>query len=93
MRWSNDLGRSQDQRDDGRRTRVTRWAPFPCLLVSLSPCLLVSLSPCLLVSLSPCLSIRPVGTVAPWPVPPVLIIRQTPEVHDELRGLLRVLRR
>jgi hypothetical protein len=35
----------------------------------------------------------PVGTIVPWPVPPALIIRQTPEVHDEIRGLLRVLRR
>ena len=35
---------------------------------------------------------RPVGTIVPWPAPPALIIRQTPEVHDEIRGLLRVLR-
>jgi hypothetical protein len=34
----------------------------------------------------------PVGTIVPWPAPPTLIIRQTPEVHDEIRGLLRVLR-
>jgi hypothetical protein len=38
-------------------------------------------------------SSRPVGTIAAWPVPPALIIRQTPEVHDEVRGLLRALRR
>jgi hypothetical protein len=35
----------------------------------------------------------PVGTIAPWPRPPALIIRQTPGVHDEVRGLLRALRR
>ncbi len=36
---------------------------------------------------------RPVGTIIPWPLPPALIIRQTPEVHDEIGGLLRMLRR
>ena len=36
---------------------------------------------------------RPVGTIVAWPLPPALIIRQTPEVHDEIRGLLRALRR
>jgi hypothetical protein len=36
---------------------------------------------------------RAVGTIVPWPAPPALIIRQTPEVHDEIRGLLRALRR
>jgi hypothetical protein len=36
---------------------------------------------------------RPIGAIVPWPLPPVLIIRQTPAVHDEVRGLLRVLRR
>lgn len=36
---------------------------------------------------------RPVGTIVTWPAPPTLIIRQTPEVHDEIRDLLRVLRR
>jgi hypothetical protein len=36
---------------------------------------------------------RPVGTIVPWPAPPTLIIRQTPDVHDEIRGLLGVLRR
>ena len=35
----------------------------------------------------------PVGTIVPWPLPPALIIRQTPGVHDEVRGLLRALRR
>jgi hypothetical protein len=29
---------------------------------------------------------RPVGTIAAWPVPPALIIRQTPAAHDEVRG-------
>jgi hypothetical protein len=36
---------------------------------------------------------RPVGTIVPWPLPPALIIRQGPAVHDEVRGLLRALRR
>jgi hypothetical protein len=36
---------------------------------------------------------RPVGTIVPWPAPPALIIRQTSEVHDEIRGLLQMLRR
>jgi hypothetical protein len=36
---------------------------------------------------------RPVGAIVPWPVPPALIIRQTPEVHDEIGDLLRALRR
>ena len=36
---------------------------------------------------------RPVGTIVPWPLPPALIIRQGPEVHDEVHGLLRALRR
>lgn len=36
---------------------------------------------------------RPVGTIAPWPLPPALIIRQTPGVHDEVGDLLRALRR
>jgi hypothetical protein len=33
-----------------------------------------------------------VGKIVPYPMPPALIIRQTPETHDEIRGLLRVLR-
>lgn len=33
-----------------------------------------------------------VGRIVPYPMPPSLIIRQTPEVHDEIGGLLRVLR-
>jgi hypothetical protein len=36
---------------------------------------------------------RPVGTIVAWPLPPALIIRQTPEVHGEVRGLLRAPRR
>ena len=35
---------------------------------------------------------RPVGLIVPYPMPPALIIRQTPEAHDEVGGLLRVLR-
>jgi hypothetical protein len=38
-------------------------------------------------------STRPVGTIVPWPLPPTLIIRQTSEVHGEIGGLLRGLRR
>ena len=36
---------------------------------------------------------RPVGAIVPWPMPPALIIRQTPQVHDEVGSLLDVLRR
>src|SRR5437762_12056191 len=36
---------------------------------------------------------RPVGAIVPWPMPPALIIRQTPEVHGELDSLLGRLRR
>lgn len=36
---------------------------------------------------------RPVGTIVTWPLSPALIIRQTPEVHGEVRGLLGSLRR
>jgi hypothetical protein len=35
---------------------------------------------------------RPVGAIVAWPMPPALIIRQTPEVHDEVADLLRLLR-
>ncbi len=35
----------------------------------------------------------PVGAIVPWPMPPALIIRQTPQVHDEIESLLRLLRR
>jgi hypothetical protein len=33
-----------------------------------------------------------VGVIVPYPFPPVLIIRQTPEAHDEIRALLFMLR-
>ena len=34
-----------------------------------------------------------VGASVPWPMPPALIIRQTPEVHDEIGAFLSLLRR
>jgi hypothetical protein len=34
----------------------------------------------------------PVGVIVAYPMPPSLIIRQTPGVHDEIEGLLRLLR-
>ena len=34
----------------------------------------------------------PVGQMVPYPMPPALIIRHTPEVHDEVTDLLRLLR-
>ena len=36
---------------------------------------------------------RPIGGIATWPMPPTLIIRYTPQVHDEIEGLLGLLRR
>jgi hypothetical protein len=33
-----------------------------------------------------------VGVIVPYPMPPSLIIRQTPEVHDDIDRLLRLLR-
>jgi hypothetical protein len=36
---------------------------------------------------------RPVGAIGLWPMPPALIIRQTPQVHDEVGSLLGGLRR
>src|SRR5262245_28500109 len=36
---------------------------------------------------------RPPGAIVPWPMPPALIIRQTPEVHDEIGSLLGQLRK
>jgi hypothetical protein len=33
-----------------------------------------------------------VGVIVPYPMPPVLIIRQTPEAHDEIQALLNMLR-
>jgi hypothetical protein len=35
---------------------------------------------------------RGVGSIVPYPMPPALIIRQTPETHDEIRALLFLLR-
>jgi hypothetical protein len=32
------------------------------------------------------------GMIVPYPMPPALIIRHTPEVHDEIQGLLDLLR-
>ena len=34
----------------------------------------------------------PAGAIVPWPMPPVLIIRQTRETHDEIDSFLRILR-
>ena len=34
-----------------------------------------------------------VGAIVPWPMPPALIIRHTPEVHGDVSGLLYGLRR
>jgi hypothetical protein len=34
----------------------------------------------------------PVGAIAPWPMPPTLIIRHTAEVHDEVQAFLDLLR-
>ncbi|HZW30547.1 MAG TPA: hypothetical protein VFF52_07565 [Isosphaeraceae bacterium] len=36
---------------------------------------------------------RPIGAMVPWPMPPALIIRHTPEVHREIDSLLGGLRR
>ena len=36
---------------------------------------------------------QPIGAIVPWPMPPALIIRQTPEVHREVESLLGQLRR
>ena len=35
----------------------------------------------------------PIGTMVPWPMPPALIIRHTPQVHGEVNRLLDQLRR
>jgi len=37
--------------------------------------------------------VRPVGAIVPWPMPAALIIRQTPQVHEEVGSLLDQLRR
>lgn len=36
---------------------------------------------------------QPPGAIVPWPMPPALIIRQTPDVHGEIGNFLDVLRR
>jgi hypothetical protein len=33
------------------------------------------------------------GLIVPWPMPPALVIRQTPEVHDQIDAFLWLLRR
>ena len=35
----------------------------------------------------------PIGAIVPWPMPPALIIRQTPDVHGEASAFLGGLRR
>ncbi len=35
----------------------------------------------------------PVGAIVPYPMPPALIIRHTPGAHDDVQGLLDLLRR
>jgi hypothetical protein len=36
---------------------------------------------------------RPVGGIVPWPMPPALVIRHTPQVHDEIGSFLGLLRK
>ncbi len=36
---------------------------------------------------------RPIGAIVPWIMPPALIIRHTPQVHDEIESLLGLLRK
>jgi hypothetical protein len=36
---------------------------------------------------------RPIGGIVPWPMPPALIIRHTPQVHDEIDSFLSLLRK
>lgn len=36
---------------------------------------------------------QPLGVIVPYPMPPSLIIRQTPEAHGEIRDVLTGLRR
>jgi hypothetical protein len=36
---------------------------------------------------------RPIGGIVPWPMPPALIIRHTPQVHDEIESFLVLLRK
>ncbi len=35
----------------------------------------------------------PIGAIVTWPMPPALIIRHMPQVHDEIESLLGVLRK
>jgi hypothetical protein len=35
---------------------------------------------------------RAPGAIVPWPMPPSLIVKQTPQVHDEIGSFLRLLR-
>jgi hypothetical protein len=35
----------------------------------------------------------PVGGIVPWPMPPALVIRHTPRVHDEIESFLGLLRK
>ena len=37
--------------------------------------------------------VRPPNVIVPWLMPPALIIRATPEVHDEVQSLFWLLRR
>jgi hypothetical protein len=36
---------------------------------------------------------RQIGGIVPWPMPPALVIRHTPDVHDEIESLVGMLRR
>jgi len=36
---------------------------------------------------------RPIGGIVPWPMPPALIIRHTPQVHGEIDSFLGLLRK
>jgi len=36
---------------------------------------------------------QPVGAIVPWPMPPALVIRHTPQVHNEIESFLDLLRR
>jgi hypothetical protein len=36
---------------------------------------------------------RPIGGIVPWPMPPALIIRHTPQVHNEIDSFLGLLRK
>jgi hypothetical protein len=38
-------------------------------------------------------TVRPPGAIVPYLFPPALVIRHTPEIHDEVRCLLDPLRR